>query len=129
MKIWSELRRRNVLRMGALYAIAAWLIVQVVDVLSGLVELPDWIGPLVVAMLAVGFPIALALAWFFEITDSGIARDEGPGITGADRGLAGRRLDFIIIAMLAAALVVFATLTWRKVRRSTSRSRSWPSTT
>ena len=102
MKIWSDLRRRNVLRMGALYIIAAWLIVQVVDVLSGLVELPGWVGPFLLAVLAVGFPIALTLSWFFEITDSGITRDEGLGSADADAGLAGRRLDFIIIAMLAA---------------------------
>lgn len=112
MKIWFELRRRNVLRMGALYVIAAWLIVQVVDVLSGLVDVPDWIGPLVLAMLAIGLPIALALAWFFEITDAGITRDEGQATSKPDDGFAGRRLDFIIIAMLAAALVVFAVLTW-----------------
>ena len=114
MKIWSELRRRNVLRMGALYVIAAWLIVQVVDVLSGLIELPAWIGPVVIAMLAVGLPIALALAWFFEITGSGITRDEGQEVSDADGKLADRRLDFIIISILAAALVVFAGLTWWK---------------
>ena len=112
MKIWSDLRRRNVLRMGALYIIAAWLIVQVVDVLSGLVELPGWVGPFLLAVLAVGFPIALTLSWFFEITDSGITRDEGLGSADADAGLAGRRLDFIIIAMLVSALVVFAWLSW-----------------
>lgn len=110
MKILFELRRRNVLRMGALYVVAAWLIVQVVDVLAGLLELPEWLGPLVLAMLGIGLPIALALAWFFEITDSGITRDTGS--TAAGHGLAGRRLDFIIIAMLTAALLVFAWLTW-----------------
>lgn len=112
MKIWSELQRRNVLRMGALYVVAAWLIVQVIDVVSGLVEFPDWIGPLVLAALAIGFPIALALAWFFEITDSGISLDAGTAKASAGDGLAGRRLDFIIIAMLTSALVVFAWLSW-----------------
>jgi TolB-like protein/Tfp pilus assembly protein PilF len=114
MKIWSELRRRNVLRMGALYVVAAWLVVQVVDVLSGLVPVPGWVGPLVLAMLAVGLPIALALAWFFEITDSGIARDHGEASAVTDLG--GRRLDFVIIAILAAALLVFAWLSWRQDR-------------
>jgi TolB-like protein/Tfp pilus assembly protein PilF len=114
MKIWSELRRRNVLRMGALYVVAAWLVVQVVDVLAGLVPMPDWLGPAVLAMLAVGLPIALALAWFFEITDSGIARDHGEASAATD--LTGRRLDFVIIAILAAALLVFGWLNWRQDR-------------
>jgi TolB-like protein/Tfp pilus assembly protein PilF len=114
MKIWSELRRRNVLRMGALYVVAAWLVVQVVDVLAGLVPMPDWLGPAVLTMLAVGLPIALALAWFFEITDSGIARDHGEASAATD--LTGRRLDFVIIAILAAALLVFGWLNWRQDR-------------
>ena len=112
MTIWSELRRRNVLRMAALYLVSAWLILQVAEVLSGLIDLPDWVGPLVLAMLAIGLPIALALAWFFEITDAGITRDPGTESAGRHSALSGRRLDFVIIAMLAAALLVFAALTW-----------------
>ena len=77
MKFWSELRRRNVLRMAALYLVSAWLILQVTEVVAGLIELPDWVGPLVLAMLAIGLPITLLLAWFFEITESGITRDAG----------------------------------------------------
>ena len=112
MTIWSELRRRNVLRMAALYVVSAWLILQVTEVLSGLIALPDWVGPLVLAMLAAGLPIALALAWFFEITDSGIARDSRGEMDREGAALSGRRLDFVIIAMLAAAVLVFAAMTW-----------------
>ena len=111
MKIWSELRRRNVLRMGALYLVAAWLILQVTEVLSGLIEMPDWVGPLVLAMLAIGLPIALVFSWFFEVTESGISRDPGAA-SGSNTALAGRRLNFVIISMLAAAILVFASLTW-----------------
>jgi len=111
VKFWSELRRRNVLRMAALYLVSAWLILQVTEVVSGLVELPDWLGPLVLAMLAIGLPIALVLAWFFEITTSGITRDQGSA-AGTGTTLAGRRLNFVIMSMLAAAVLVFAWLTW-----------------
>ncbi|MEL7450277.1 MAG: tetratricopeptide repeat protein [Pseudomonadota bacterium] len=110
MSLWSELRRRNVLRMAALYLVAAWLILQVTEVLTGLLAVPDWVGPVVLATLAIGLPIALVLAWFFEITDSGITRDPGAG--GPDAALSGRRLDFVIIAVLVAAILVFAGLTW-----------------
>jgi TolB-like protein/Flp pilus assembly protein TadD len=112
MKLWSELRRRNVPRMAALYLVTAWLILQVTEVLSGLIGLPDWLGPLVLAMLTTGFPIALVISWFFEITGSGIARDSGNGTEMPASGLSGRRLDFIIISMLVAAVLVFAWLTW-----------------
>ncbi|MDH3621780.1 MAG: hypothetical protein OER91_12865, partial [Gammaproteobacteria bacterium] len=111
MKFWSELRRRNVLRMAALYLVSAWLILQVTEVVSGLVEIPDWVGPLVLAMLAIGLPIALVLAWFFEITESGITRDAGE-VAGAETALGGRRLNFVIMSMLVAAVLVFAWLTW-----------------
>jgi fucose 4-O-acetylase-like acetyltransferase len=60
----KELRRRNVLRMAVLYAVAAWLIVQVAGVLSDLAKLPDWIGTTTLWLLAVGFPIALIFSWF-----------------------------------------------------------------
>ena len=116
MTFWSELRRRNVLRMAALYVVAAWLILQVTEVLSGLIDLPEWAGPLVLAILAIGLPIALVLAWFFEITDSGIIRDRGDSIEAAAAVLTGRRLDFFIISLLAAALLVFAWLTWWPAR-------------
>ncbi|MCG8369515.1 MAG: tetratricopeptide repeat protein [Proteobacteria bacterium] len=98
--------------MAALYLVAAWLILQVTEVLTGLLDIPDWVGPLVLATLAIGLPIALVLSWFFEITDSGITRDPGEDAAGKDAGLSGRKLDFVIIAMLAAAVLVFAALTW-----------------
>ncbi len=59
MGVVSELRRRNVLRMAVLYALAAWVIMQVAEVLIDLAKLPDWIGTTILALLAVGFPIAL----------------------------------------------------------------------
>ena len=54
MRLLSELRRRNVLRMAVLYVVAAWLIMQVAEVLIGLANLPDWIGPAILGLLAVG---------------------------------------------------------------------------
>jgi len=112
MGLISELRRRNVFRMAVLYAVAAWLIVQVADVLIGLAKLPDWIGTSTLILLAVGFPIALIFSWFYEITREGISleKDISPGesITHAT----GRRLDFIVISLLCAAVILFAYDKW-----------------
>ena len=64
MKLVSELRRRNVFRMAVLYIVAAWLIMQVAEVLAALLPelLPEWLGQVTVAVLVIGFPIALILS-------------------------------------------------------------------
>ena len=98
--------------MAALYLVTAWLVLQVTEVLSGLVDLPEWLGPAVLAMLVIGLPIALVISWFFEITESGVARDAGDATAASDTVPSDRRLDFIIISILAAAILVFAWLTW-----------------
>ncbi len=112
MGLLSELRRRNVLRMAALYIVAAWLIMQVVEVVGGLTTLPEWAGPATLVTLALGFPIALLLSWFYELTPQGISLDKDVAPEDSIRHLSGRRLDFIVIALLSAALVVFAWDKW-----------------
>ncbi len=76
MSLVSELRRRNVFRMALLYAVAAWLIMQVVEVMMAVVGLPAWAGRATFAVLAVGFPIALIFSWFYEITPAGISLEK-----------------------------------------------------
>jgi TolB-like protein/thioredoxin-like negative regulator of GroEL len=112
MKLFSELKRRNVLRMAALYIVAAWLIMQVAGVLIDLGNLPGWAGPIILPLLVVGFPIAIALSWFYEITPEGVSREKDvePGEVATQ--LAGRRLDFIVISLLCAAVLLFAYDKW-----------------
>ncbi len=112
MSLLSELKRRNVHRMAALYVAAAWLVLQVVDVLKDNLSLPDWIGSAVFAVLAIGFPIALIISWFYEVTPEGITLDSDEEPAEATKGFAGRRVDFVIIAVLAAAVLVFAYDKW-----------------
>ena len=108
MALFSELKRRNVLRMAVLYVVAAWLIMQVAEVLIGLGVAPDSIGPATFKVLLIGFPIALAISWYYEITPEGLKLeknvDRGESITH----VTGRRMDFIVIALLSAALLLFA---------------------
>ena len=112
MGLVSELRRRNVVRMAALYMVAAWLVLQVAEVVMTLAALPRWSGQVVLLLLFLGFPIALAFSWFYEITPEGISLEKqvepGESITHAT----GRRMDFIIISLLSAALLIFALHTW-----------------
>ena len=111
MGLIVELRRRNVLRMALLYLGAAWLVLQVVDVLIDRGPLPESLGPITLTVLAIGLPIALVLSWFYEITPSGVVLDEDAG-AGAALPVAGRRIDFIIIAVMGAALLMFAYDKW-----------------
>jgi TolB-like protein/lipoprotein NlpI len=112
MGIVSELRRRNVFRMAVLYAIAAWLIMQVAEVLNDLANLPDWVGPTILGLLAVGFPIALILSWFYQITPEGISPEKDVDRAESITQLTGRRLDFIVISLLCAAVILFAYDKW-----------------
>ena len=78
MKLVSELRRRNVFRTAALYAVAAWLILQVGEVTFEPLHFPAWAMTLLVVLVIVGFPIAMVLAWFFDLTLHGIKKDTTP---------------------------------------------------
>jgi len=108
MSFFSELKRRNVYRVAALYVIVSWLSLQIADVLSSILALPEWSGKLVFLLLLIGFPIALILAWAFELTPGGIKReqsapDDQPSATGRRSGL-----DYIIVGALVVALAYFA---------------------
>ena len=102
MRLVSELRRRNVLRMAVLYVVSAWLILQVVEVLMGLAPMPEWIGRAVLAILAIGLPIALIFSWFFELTPEGMSLEKDVEAAESITHVAGRRGDFIIIALFNA---------------------------
>ena len=112
MRLVSELKRRNVFRMAVLYIVAAWLIMQVAEVLIALGNLPDWVGPAILAVLAIGFPIALVFSWVFEITPEGIALEKNVEAGTSIAHVTGRRMDFVVIALLSAAVLVFAWDKW-----------------
>jgi len=112
MGLVSELRRRNVLRMVVLYVVAAWLIMQVAEVLIGLAKLPDWIGTTTLGLLAVGFPIALIFSWFYELTPEGISLEKDVDRAESITHVTGRRLDFLVISLLCAAVILFAYDKW-----------------
>jgi len=106
MSVVSELGKRNVFRVGVAYLVAAWLLVQVADTLFPLFGFGDAPARIVVVILAIGFVPALVLAWAFRLTPEGLRREsdvETPRSPQADR-----RLDRVIMVVLALALSVFA---------------------
>ncbi len=105
MSLIAELKRRNVFRVGVAYVIGAWVIAQAADLVLDNIEAPDWVMQAIMLVLAIGLPLALILAWAFELTPEGVKRetavDPGEPITR----VTGRKLDFAIIGLLAVALI------------------------
>ena len=75
--LFQELRRRKVFRVALAYLVVAWVLLQVVDVIAPMLELPGWVGKFVLLLLVVGLPVAILLAWAFELTPDGVKRDSG----------------------------------------------------
>jgi tetratricopeptide (TPR) repeat protein len=105
-KMLQELRRRKVVRGGIAYAVSAWLIVQIADILVPIYDTPDWVMQALVIALVVGLPVALVLAWFFDISATGITRTEKIPENELAVPQLDRRADFVIIGLLAAALLL-----------------------
>src|SRR6266516_4725464 len=73
---FAELKRRNVYKVAVVYAIVGWLLVQVATQVFPFFEIPNWAVRLIVLAIVIGFPIALVIAWAFELTPEGINRTE-----------------------------------------------------
>jgi TolB-like protein len=110
MSLFSELKRRNVFRVSAAYAVVGWLFLQVSDVVLDFTEAPAWIGKVIIALLVLGFFVALILSWLFDITPDGIRRDDGG--TKVDRV----RAERLNILTIAAAIGVAAMFAWQQLR-------------
>ena len=104
MSLIAELKRRNVFRVGAAYAIMAWLLVEVASVVLPALHLPGWTLTFLIIVILAGFPLVLIFAWAFELTPDGIKREKDldPAQSIARHG--GRKLDFIMIGALVLAL-------------------------
>lgn len=107
MNFMTELKRRNVFRVAALYAVGSWLLLQVGDILFGLMGLPDWALRIVLGILLLGFPVALVLAWIYELTPDGIRRERDVASGESIVNETGHKLNIVVIAAVFLALVVF----------------------
>ena len=106
--LWEELKRRSVVRTGIGYAIVAWLLIQVANVILPNFNAPDWAQPGFILLVILGFPVALVLAWIYELTPMGMQRSDGALRQDGIKWLTGRRLDAAIISVLVAAIVFLA---------------------
>jgi len=107
--ILAELKRRNVLRAGVLYAGAVWALAQGIAQLAPVVGAPEWITRWFLVAAAVGFPFWIAFAWFYELTPQGLKRESEIAPDDSIARSTGRKLDKWIIAVLALAVVLLIT--------------------
>jgi len=107
MNFFAELKRRNVIRMAGLYLVGAWLLTQVSSTVLPMFDAPAWLPRSIVVLLAIGFVPALIFAWVFELTPQGLKRDEEVKPEESIAPQTARRMDRLIIAMLALALAYF----------------------
>jgi len=82
-RYFDELKRRKVLQAAAAYAIVAWILLQVAEVTFEPLHFPDWALTVLVVLVIVGFPIAMVLAWFFDLTLHGFRKDAAPALQSA----------------------------------------------
>ena len=101
MSFLTEVRWRKVFQVAGVYAVVAWLLVQIVTTVSEELGLPEWLDPTVIVLLAIGFPIALIMAWAFDLTPDGIVPDQGAKLTTQQRG---RRIETVLVVLLIVAV-------------------------
>src|SRR6266576_1383058 len=113
---FTELKRRKVYRVAVAYAIVTWLLIQAASILFPTFEAPPWVMKVFVTAVILGFPVALILAWAFEMTSEGIRREEAVADREPKSRKAGRKWTAIIVAaaVLAAALLAFQFTRTRK---------------
>jgi adenylate cyclase len=123
---FGELKRRNVYKVAVAYAVVSWLLIQAASIFFPAFNAPQWAMQIVIIILVVGFPIALAFSWAFEITPEGIVRESE---VESDRSIThhtGRKIVAITIVLAAIATALFVFQFLRARSTSTSRTSEAP---
>ena len=123
-RFFAELKRRNVYKVAVAYAVVAWLLIQAASILFPTFDAPSWVMKVFVTIVFLGFPIALVLAWAFELTPEGIKRTEEVAPWESVTHRTGRRVTaFIVIAAVgAASLLAFQFLRTKSVPPAAEKS-------
>jgi adenylate cyclase len=111
--LFAELKRRSVFRVAALYAVVAWVLIQIGEATFEPLGLPEGSQRLLIILVGLGFPVAVVLTWVFDITPEGIVRTSDDPEAEVAHLRTGRRIDFAIIGAL---LIVVALVLWRSER-------------
>ncbi len=115
LSFFKQLQRRKVIRVGAGYVVLAWVAIQVADTVLPALGLPDWTITLTIAIAMLGFPVAVVVAWLFEVTPAGTLRDERRVPESLTRRQ--KTIDIAVLTCLALVVGYFAVSVLFDVRR------------
>lgn len=108
VSFFSELKRRNVIKVGVLYIVASWLILQVAELLFDALALPaEWLR-LVLALLLLAFPVVLIFSWAYELTPEGVKREKDVDRSQSITHQTGARINTLIVVLLVLAIAAVA---------------------
>lgn len=107
-RLFEELKRRNVFKVGTAYVVLAWLLAQITDVFLEPFGAPDWVIKTILLVLIAGFPLALFFAWAFEMTPEGIKKEKDVDRSQSITHETGQKLNLTIIFILVIAVGYFA---------------------
>src|SRR5882672_2481743 len=117
MNFFAELKRRNVYKVAVAYAVVAWLLIQVATQVFPFFEIPNWAVRLIVLAIVIGFPIALVMAWAFELTPQGLKRTEDVDLTAQGSR---KRHAWILVVIVGAAASIGLIFIGRYTARNTA---------
>ncbi|MFT5139946.1 MAG: TolB-like protein/Flp pilus assembly protein TadD [Rhodothermales bacterium] len=106
MSFFKELKRRNVFRVGIAYGVAAWVLLQVADLVLENINAPEWVIQAMMLMVGLGFIAALVIAWAYEMTPEGIKKEADVDRTQSIAGTTGKKLNKVVFGFLVLAVAV-----------------------
>jgi TolB-like protein len=106
LSFFEELKRRNVIRVGVAYTVAAWLLAQVVQLAAESFEAPAWVMKMLITVLVLGLPITLIFSWAYELTPDGIRREKEVAKSASITHQTAKKLDYLTILLLLGVLGV-----------------------
>jgi TolB-like protein len=119
VSFFAELKRRNVIRMAIAYSLIAWVVLQVLDVVVGVIDAPAWVLQLAFFIAAIGLLAVLIISWVYEMTPEGVKKETDVDRSQSITSSTGRKLDRLIIVFLAVAVVFLLSERFRTEAPST----------
>jgi len=104
LSFFEELKRRNVVKVGLAYLVGSWLFIQVADIIFEAIGSPTWVMQTLLALLGLGFPLALFFAWAFELTPEGVKREAAVDRSQSITHQTGKKLNNSILLLMALAI-------------------------
>jgi TolB-like protein len=129
LSLIAELKRRNVFRVSVAYLALGWIVTEVTSTVAPMLHLPPWVGPVVLWIGVIGFPFVVLFAWIYELTPEGLKRESEVDRDASITSHTARRLDYVIIGLLVAAIGLYIFHEFRPATRERLTVVAQPSST